>query len=138
MSYFYSAKTNSFYPTILKQDYISANSWPDDGMEVTEDVYHEFNRQLEGKHRVAGDDGFPKWVDIPPPTIEKLQRQAKIQKYQLMNKAKENIELLQDAIDLGMATEIDKLRFNEWRKYRVMLNRVDALLPNNIQWPRVP
>ncbi|WP_422824421.1 tail fiber assembly protein, partial [Xenorhabdus bharatensis] len=74
----YSAKTNAFYPVAWKQAYIKAGSWPEDGIEVSEAVYMEFaiHQPPEGKQRVAGHNGYPTWVDIPPPTPKELQQQA--------------------------------------------------------------
>ncbi|WP_375156350.1 hypothetical protein [Enterobacter sp. DNB-S2] len=41
-TYFYSAKHNSFFPLELKDDYINGIGWPEDAVEVTEQVYSEF------------------------------------------------------------------------------------------------
>ncbi|STO65198.1 CPS-53 (KpLE1) prophage protein [Escherichia coli] len=43
MNYIYSATTNSFYPLEMKEDYTQADSWPDDAVEVDEQVYIEFS-----------------------------------------------------------------------------------------------
>ena len=54
-TYFYSAKHNSFFPLELKEDYINGIGWPDDAVEVTEQVYNEFTGEPpEGQKRVAG------------------------------------------------------------------------------------
>jgi hypothetical protein len=66
-NYVYSAKSNSFYPLQLKSEYEQANSWPDDPVEVDDDIFVEFSgTPPEGKQRGAGSDGMPHWVDIPP------------------------------------------------------------------------
>ncbi|ECV9912023.1 tail fiber assembly protein [Salmonella enterica subsp. enterica] len=41
----------------------------------------------------------------------------------------------QDAIDLGIATDEEKSQLAEWKKYRVLVNRVDT---SNPDWPDVP
>lgn len=56
----------------------------------------------------------------------------------LIKSASEQIEPLQDAVDLGMATDEEKIRFNEWRKYRVLLTRVDTSSAPKIVWPSQP
>ena len=67
MNYIYSATTNSFYPLEMKEDYTQADSWPDDAVEVDEQVYIEFSGlPPEGKIRIAGENGFPAWSEIPP------------------------------------------------------------------------
>lgn len=45
------------------------------------------------------------------------------------------IATLQDAVDLGMATDKEEKKLPEWRKYRVLLNRVDTTRP---EWPEPP
>ncbi|HAH6919014.1 TPA: tail fiber assembly protein, partial [Escherichia coli] len=42
---------------------------------------------------------------------------------------------LQDAVDLDMATEEEKLSLTKWKKYRVLLNRVQPENAPNIEWP---
>lgn len=39
---FYSPSLNIFVNPALKDDYINANSWPDDALAVSDDVYNEF------------------------------------------------------------------------------------------------
>ncbi|MDC9588194.1 tail fiber assembly protein [Xenorhabdus sp. XENO-10] len=138
--YLYSAKKNSFYPIILKQNYIDSGTWPDDGINVSNDVYSEFvgNIPPEGKVRIAGDDGLPVWEDIPPPTQEELCRHAEVKKRKLMEYAKDIISPLQDAVDLGINTNVEKFALIEWRKYRVILNRIDCNVAPDIEWPVQP
>ncbi|MGJ0580457.1 tail fiber assembly protein [Xenorhabdus bovienii] len=138
--YFYSAKKNAFYPVILQQNYIDSGIWPDDGIEVEENVFTEFSGNIppEGKIRISGNDGLPAWGDIPPPTQAERTRQSEAEKQQLMFRAREKIAPLQDAVDLEIATEAEKLALNEWRKYRVMLNRIDCIMALDIKWPKQP
>lgn len=70
--YHYSPSKNAFYPDELKQVYIDAETFPDDTVEVSDDVWLEFagNHPPEGKQRAAGHDNLPCWVDIPLPDIE--------------------------------------------------------------------
>ncbi|EEO0299967.1 tail fiber assembly protein, partial [Salmonella enterica] len=42
---------------------------------------------------------------------------------------------LQDAVDLEEATDEEKARLNAWKKYRVLVNRVDTSKP---EWPEAP
>ena len=60
--YIYSAKNNAFYPVNMKEDYVEAGSWPDDGKDVSEDCFLEFTSVSHtDKYRVAGEDGLPSW-----------------------------------------------------------------------------
>lgn len=70
--YHYSPSKNAFYPDELKQVYIDAGTFPDDTVEVSDDIWLEFagNHPPEGKQRAAGHDNLPCWVDIPLPDIE--------------------------------------------------------------------
>ncbi|WZX58182.1 DUF4376 domain-containing protein [Salmonella enterica subsp. diarizonae serovar 58:r:z53] len=75
--YHYSPSQNTFYPEDLKQAYIDAGSFPDDTVDVSDDVWLEFagNHPPEGKQRAAGKNGLPCWLDIPLPDIEDARRQ---------------------------------------------------------------
>ncbi|MQL46701.1 tail fiber assembly protein [Photorhabdus khanii] len=138
--YYYSAKTNAFYPIELKQNYIASGSLPDDIIEVSDDIYQEYaaNNAPEGKYRIAGENGLLEWADIPPATKEELQQYAKNKKQQLILGASEQIAPLQDSVDLGIATEAEKEVLLSWKKYRVMLNRTDIKQAPDIEWPEEP
>lgn len=69
---------------------------------------------------------------------ELAQADAEIQKQALMAEASAEIAPLQYAVDLGMATPEEKLSLNEWKKYMVMLNRVDTSTGPDIDWPQKP
>ncbi len=61
MNYIYSGTTNSFYPLEMKGITHQADSWPDDAVEVDEQVYIEFSGlPPKGwlKTRIAGENGF--------------------------------------------------------------------------------
>ncbi|EDQ9665828.1 TPA: tail fiber assembly protein [Salmonella enterica] len=59
---------------------------------------------------------------------------SKIQK-SFLQIASEKIVPLQDAVDLGEATDDEKARLLAWKKYRVQVNRVDT---SNPVWPEQP
>lgn len=44
----------------------------------------------------------------------------------------------QDAADAGMATDEETVALAEWKKYRVLLMRIDASKAPNIEWPTPP
>lgn len=48
------------------------------------------------------------------------------------------ISPLQDAVDLGMATDVETRRLTEWKKYRVLLMRIDTSKAPDIEWPTPP
>ncbi|PHM47740.1 tail fiber assembly protein [Xenorhabdus sp. KK7.4] len=138
--YYYSPTENAFYPDKLKQDYINAGSFPKDVIEVDDCIWLEFagNIAPKGKIRIAGTDGLPIWSDIPPLSQKELQRSAERKKQHLMLQAANTIAPLQDAVDLDLATDEERMALIEWRKYRVLLNRIDYSLAPDIKWPEQP
>lgn len=64
--------------------------------------------------------------------------QATATKSALIKSAAAKIEPLQDAVELDMATNEEKSRYDAWRKYRVLLTRVDTSLAPDIDWPEPP
>ncbi|WP_376744721.1 tail fiber assembly protein [Photorhabdus noenieputensis] len=91
-----------------------------------------------GKILSSGEDGLPCWEDIPPPTKEELISIAESQRTQLISYANEKITPLSDAEELDIATDEEVLLLKEWKKYRVMLNRVDTSTVPEIDWPIAP
>ncbi|WP_258087436.1 tail fiber assembly protein [Xenorhabdus bovienii] len=136
--YHYSPRENLFYATELQQDYINAGTWPSDGFAVNEAIYREYRNPPTGKRRIAGPDGLPAWGDIPPPTPEELQQRAERKKQYLMSQASNAIAPLQDAVDLKMAIDSERESLTGWKKYRVLLNRVDCSAAPKIDWPKAP
>lgn len=74
----------------------------------------------------------------PPIAKEQLVTQAEQEKQSLLSEANESIAPLQYAVDLGMATDEEMARLEEWKKYSVILNRVDTSLAPDIEWPQKP
>ncbi|MEQ1977064.1 MULTISPECIES: tail fiber assembly protein [unclassified Xenorhabdus] len=140
MTYFYSALRNSFYPAYMKKHYINSGTFPDDALEVSEACFIEFaiNSAPVNKYRVAGADGLPVWDNIPLPTMKQLQESVEKKKKDLMYQASNIIAPLQDAVDLDLATDEEKVALIEWRKYRVLLNRIDCSTTPDIVWPKQP
>jgi hypothetical protein len=139
--YLFSASTLSFYPMSLISAYEAAGALPDDAAPVADEVFFEFSQSVPYKRRGADSHGMPCWVDIPPPpppTPEELQQQAESEKRKLLTTATEKIAIWQDAIDLDMATAEEKSALITWKKYRVLLNRVDCSTAPDIQWPEQP
>ncbi|MDA4396590.1 tail fiber assembly protein, partial [Escherichia coli] len=45
---------------------------------------------------------------------------------------------VQIVVELEIATEEETLLLEAWKKYRVLLNRVDTSTAPDIEWPTVP
>lgn len=56
----------------------------------------------------------------------------------LMSEASQRISVLQDAVDLDMATDDETKALPLWKKYRVLLSRIDADISGTVTWPEKP
>ena len=139
-TYYYSAVDNAFYPFAMQSIYLKAGTWPKQGLQVDESIYQEFaiNEPPSGKQRTANNKGLPAWADIPKPTKEQLIAEAEQQKQSLLSETTKAIAPLQDAVDLDIATDEEIVLLKEWKKYRVLLNRVDTSTAPDIDWPQKP
>ena len=137
MAIYYSAARNAFYPEAYRDNYTnSVAGWPDDAVAVGEGVYQFLiQRVADGKIIIADDNGYPVLAERPPLTSEQLMAQAEEERKRLLALAAEKIAPLQDAADFDMATDDEKNALTAWRKYRVLLNRVD---PAASVWPEMP
>ncbi|EMB3082276.1 tail fiber assembly protein [Providencia rettgeri] len=79
-----------------------------------------------------------KWVTDNDAQKSALVVEADNEKAQRLNEANSTITYLQDAVDVGLATEEEVAALQEWKKYRVLLNRVDTSTAPNIDWPEKP
>ncbi|PQQ38495.1 tail fiber assembly protein [Photorhabdus laumondii] len=138
-NYVFSALNKAFYPLSLQQEYIEAGSWPNDPISVTDDIFNTFSGiPPTGKILSSGEEDLPCWEDIPPPTKEQLISIAEVQRAQFISLANEKITPLADAVELDIATDEEILSLKEWKKYRVMLNRVDTSTAPEIDWSIPP
>ncbi|HEB0051316.1 TPA: tail fiber assembly protein [Serratia marcescens] len=69
---------------------------------------------------------------------DEYQEQAKKEQVARIAAVARHIAPLQDAVDLDMATEEEKALLADWKKYRVMLNRLDMTSAPEIDWPVAP
>ncbi len=74
----------------------------------------------------------------PPKSHEDLVSEANAEKNRLIQNANDTIAPLQDAVDLDMATDEEISLLAEWKKYRVLLMRVDTTKAPDIEWPPLP
>ncbi|ENA56048.1 tail fiber assembly protein [Escherichia coli] len=78
------------------------------------------------------------WVDDAEAMRTALVSEADAEKKSLLKQANDAIATLQDAVDLDMATEEEALLLIAWKKYRVLLNRIQPEDAPEIVWPEVP
>ncbi len=91
---------------------------------------------------VSPESQYQKWdgkakVWVKDEAAEKAAqlRQAEETKSRLLQMASEKIAPLQDAVELDIATSEERAQLNEWKKYRVLVNRMDTAAPD---WPERP
>lgn len=84
--------------------------------------------------------GYPQLAKVEEPLFnhEQLVNAADLEKSRLITVASDAIAPLKDAVDLGIATDKEVYFYDEWRKYRVLVSRVDTNLAPDIIWPSQP
>lgn len=138
MSYLFSASENAFYPTSLQHLYVDAGTWPEDGVEVSDEMFLVYSAMPPpGKIRGVI-KGMPAWVEPPPPSKQEIMELAEQQKAALRTLADAEIAWRQDAVDAEIATDEETAKLAAWKKYRVLLMRVDTSTAPDIKWPQEP
>ncbi|MFG6090872.1 tail fiber assembly protein [Enterobacter soli] len=139
MAIFYSASKQGFFPDFMKAEYQQAGNWPDDLKEISDRWFNYLlGKQATGKLIVPDEYGLPVLTDPPEPTQAELISQAESARTVLMATASASIAPLQDAVELGIATEEEAATLLRWKRYRVMLNRLDISAAPSIEWPELP
>ncbi|MFD0708069.1 phage tail protein [Photorhabdus luminescens] len=79
-----------------------------------------------------------RWVtDIEAQKANQI-KQAEQQRVTLRQQANEAMTLLQYAIETEMASDTEKALLLAWKKYVVLLSRVDTSMVSDIDWPQIP
>lgn len=99
-------------------------------------IFFEIDEKIKSMHKMSAEE--VETHTNPPVTREQQIAMAEGEKQRLMSEAGEKISVLQDAVDLDMATPEEESVLKEWKKYRVLLNRVDTSSAPDIDWPVKP
>lgn len=135
-NYLWSPSKNAFIPAVMVEDYRNAGWDIDELIPVDDAVFAEYSTTpQDGKIRGISADGFPEWADAPQLTTEEQIALAERKKLSMRVAADSEIAWRQDAVDAGIATAVENAALAEWKKYRVILMRVDT---SNPQWPEIP
>lgn len=128
----WSASNNGFYSAL--------NSLiPDDAIDISDELYHSLlDGNMAGMIIVTGESGLPELQQRPAPSVDELRAMAEQQKLSLRSKADSEIAWRQDAVDAAIATDEETAALAEWKKYRVLLMRVDTSTAPDIGWPTQP
>ena len=78
-----------------------------------------------------------KWVKDKVAENNATIEQNQVMKNSLINQANEKIALLQDIIDLDMQESNEEEQLKQWKKYRILLTRINVS-DTNISFPTKP
>lgn len=131
----YSATTNGFYPSELKGVYVTAGTWPDDGVEISESEYQTLlGGQDNGQEIIPGENGMP---ELFTPAVDHVS-QTGFQREALLKEADNVIRMLERAVKSGIATDEEKANLEAWEVYSVLLYRINPEDYPDIDWPQKP
>ncbi|HHO9546322.1 TPA: tail fiber assembly protein [Escherichia coli] len=134
----YFSKKIGFIPNEWLEDG-TYRTLPDDAIELTDTEVAMFHKVQSppGKEPVVV-DGRLVWGDLPPLTAEELNAEAERMRSLLRTTADSEIAWREDALEADIATEDEKVALAAWKKYRVLLMRVDTTRAPDIEWPTPP
>ncbi|HED3078948.1 TPA: tail fiber assembly protein [Citrobacter amalonaticus] len=139
-NFIFSALNNAFYPLELQSRYVEAGSWPEDGIEVNDEIFKEFTGEPPvGKVRGV-EDGFPCWIDVPPPTRDELIAAAVLEKQVRTAQTNDYINDKQwpGKAAIGRLKGDELAQYNLWLDYLDALEAVDTSSAPDINWPVPP
>ncbi|WP_192033471.1 tail fiber assembly protein [Pantoea agglomerans] len=129
----YSPSENAFYDPEINVVI------PKDAIQITDNEWSDLlSGQAKGKLIACGADLRPCLTEQPLPAAEELISQAENKRIRLRAEANTIIQPLQDPVDLGIATGDEASQLIAWKKYRVMLMRVNMDDAESIKWPEKP
>ena len=139
MSYLFSASENAFYPTSLQHLYVDAGTWPEDGVEVSDEMFLVYSAMPPpGKIRGVI-KGMPAWTDMPPPTREELIAIAEQVRQQLLAHADAVMLDWRTELMLGEISDANRTKLSAWLAYKNEVKAVDVTIaPERITWSTPP
>ena len=116
---YYNATTNGFYNSDI-------NIIPKNSVEIT----HEYHAELLQKQSLgfviqSDKNGYPIAVEKTL-TADEIKTLNESQQQRLISAANEKISILQDIIDLDMCESNEDEQLKQWKKYRILVTRVDV------------
>ncbi|MEB6409609.1 tail fiber assembly protein [Enterobacter vonholyi] len=141
MKNYYSAKKNAFYYLGWKHEYDAAGTWPDDAIEVADDIHEKYSADPpKGKILIAGADGMPAWGEKPPLTHDEIVAQAEAERKNRIGVANDfmNGKQWPGKAAIGRLKGDDLTQYNLWLDYLDELEDVDTSSAPNIVWPTSP
>ncbi|AVU59591.1 tail fiber assembly protein [Escherichia coli] len=139
--YYFSPSTLGFYPEEMKSLYIAANTWPDDLVGVSDDVFLTYSGMPpEGQTRGADENGQPVWVDLPPLSHDEEVEAANAEKQKKINQANDYMNSKQwpGKAAIGRLNGDELAQYNLWLDYLDALEQVNTSSAPDIEWPTPP
>ena len=86
------------------------------------------------------DEGTLSWVYNNELELDSIKSVVNNKIKTLLQEATDKIQVLNDAYELGIATDKEKIKLTEWKTYRVMLNRITEQenYPVSVEYPIKP
>lgn len=135
MKIYYSPYEVGFFTSEIEEVCKRSGTWPENLTEITAEQHAEYSGAPPAGKRLGTVDGAPGWVDCAPLSEEETTAINEMKRTDLRNAADAEIAWRQDAVDAGIATDEETIALAEWKKYRVLLMRVDTAKP---VWPTPP
>ncbi|MEY0837336.1 tail fiber assembly protein [Providencia alcalifaciens] len=138
--YYYSAKTNAFYPEALRKNYEENYSFPDDVIRVSESIWLKYAgmQPPTGMVRVADEDGMPKWSPLPEKTNADFTKEAESKKEKILFEIIRKTQIWQTQLSLEIINDSDKSKLKEWMIYAQKIQNLDVNKAPHILWPKPP
>ncbi|MEM8310917.1 tail fiber assembly protein [Morganella morganii] len=126
-----------FYSHGLKEEYLTAGNWPENGVDISDEERAGF-MQKPGFFVGADKGGNPVWIPEPPQTKEQLIEQAEAKKQFLISEVHTETEMLRAKLALGRIKDDEKALLITWLDYLDELEAVDVSTASDIIWPVKP
>ncbi|QIE97370.1 tail fiber assembly protein [Pantoea stewartii] len=151
----FSVSTQSFYDDNYEKNAV-VNDLPSDVQAIDDGQYASFLNAINSSRVVylvadefkisqprpdkyySWDITSKAWAMTDAAAVQKsidLIADAELRRTTLLSAAGNAISPLQDVVDLGIATDVEITLLTEWKKYRVLLMRIDTSKAPDIKWP---
>ncbi|WP_315708995.1 tail fiber assembly protein [Brenneria uluponensis] len=136
---YYSKSTGGFYAIP-----IHGNAMPSDVVEINADYYQQLLNEQSNGNVIQFNDAAEQPIAVQPPglsTAELAAAAVKTAENELLSRratANARITELTYAVDLALATDEEKAALTDWKKYVVLLSRINTATAPDIDWPTVP
>lgn len=139
MEYGYSATHKTFYLLNDKEAYEAGNTWCDDIIPVSNDVWAEYSgNPPQGKTLGVKGSGHPCWVDAPAPTQDEQIKKIESEREALMMIADREIQRLKNVGCVYSLSDTEATSLSDWQRYLADLYRMEYSDIKDVCWPERP